>query len=84
MWQLAMKTPADKDWTPIGTFATVTEAARRIVELEGIPTSGLFWNSTSKRTSLAPTRKLSGFFITPASADYTASKHQTRPTELMQ
>jgi hypothetical protein len=37
-----MKTPADKDWTPIGTFATVTEAARRIVELEGIPTSGLF------------------------------------------
>ena len=42
MWQLAMKTPADKDWMPVGTFATVTEAARRIVELEGIPKAGLF------------------------------------------
>ena len=42
MWQLAMKTPADKDWTPVSTFATVTEAARRIVELEGVPTNGLF------------------------------------------
>jgi hypothetical protein len=42
MWQLAMKTPADKDWTPVSTFATVTEAARRIVELQGIPKNGLF------------------------------------------
>jgi hypothetical protein len=42
MWQLAMKTPADKDWMPVGIFGTVTEAARRIVELEGIPKSGLF------------------------------------------
>jgi hypothetical protein len=42
MWQLTMKTPADKDWTPVATFATVTEAARRIVELEGIPKNGLF------------------------------------------
>ena len=36
------ETPADKDdWMPVGTFATVTEAARRIVELEGIPKNGL-------------------------------------------
>jgi hypothetical protein len=42
MWQLAMKTPADKDWMPVATFATVTEAARRIVALEGIPQAGLF------------------------------------------
>ena len=42
MWQLTMKTPADKDWLPVATFATVTEAARRIVELEGMPTNGLF------------------------------------------
>jgi hypothetical protein len=42
MWQLAMKTPADKDWMPAGTFATVTEAARRIVELEGVSQRGLF------------------------------------------
>ena len=27
---------------PVSTFATVTEAARRIVELEGIPNNGLF------------------------------------------
>jgi hypothetical protein len=45
MWQLAMKTPADKDWMPVSTFATVTEAARRIVELEGIPKNGLFFGS---------------------------------------
>ncbi len=36
MWQLTMKTPADKDWMRVSTFATVTEAARRI------PASGLF------------------------------------------
>ena len=42
MWQLTMKTPADKDWIPVGTFATVTEASRRIVKLEGIPKNGLF------------------------------------------
>ena len=42
MWQLAMKTPADKDWMPVATFATVTEAARRIVTLAGIPQAGLF------------------------------------------
>ena len=42
MWQLRMKTPADHDWMPVSTFATVTEAARRIVELEGIPKHGLF------------------------------------------
>jgi hypothetical protein len=35
-------TKHDKDWMPVGTFGTVTEAARRIVELEGIPKSGLF------------------------------------------
>jgi hypothetical protein len=42
MWQLKMKTPADKDWMPVGAFGTVTEAARRIVELEGISKNGLF------------------------------------------
>ena len=42
MWQLAMKTPADTDWMPVGTFGTVTEAARRIVELEGMPKNGVF------------------------------------------
>ena len=40
MWQLAMKTPTDKDWTPVGTFDTVTAAARRIRELEGNPARG--------------------------------------------
>jgi hypothetical protein len=42
MWQLAMKTPADKDWMPVSTFPTVTEAARRIVELDAVPKNGLF------------------------------------------
>jgi hypothetical protein len=42
MWQLTMQTPADKDFMPVGTFATVTEAARRIAELEGTPKNGLF------------------------------------------
>ena len=42
MCQLEMKTPADKDWMPVSTFATVTDAARRIVELEGTPKNGLF------------------------------------------
>jgi hypothetical protein len=42
MWQLTMKTPADQNWTPAATFPTVTEAARCIVHLEGIPKNGLF------------------------------------------
>jgi hypothetical protein len=43
MWQLEMKTKTDKDWVHVGTFATVTEAARRICELDGAPKdSGLF------------------------------------------
>ena len=37
-----MKTPADKDWMPVGTFATVTEAARRIRDLEASDAPGLF------------------------------------------
>jgi hypothetical protein len=42
MWQLRMKAPSDKDWMPVGIFGTVSEAARRIVELEGVPKKGLF------------------------------------------
>ena len=41
MWQLRM-TNAAKEWVDVGTFATVTEAARRIAELEDIPKNGLF------------------------------------------
>jgi hypothetical protein len=41
MWQLRM-TNAAKEWVEIDTFATVTEAARRIVQLEGVPKAGLF------------------------------------------
>ena len=41
MWQLKM-TNAAKEWVDIDTFATVTEAARRIAELEDIPKNGLF------------------------------------------
>jgi hypothetical protein len=37
-----MQTPVDKEFLPVGTFATVTEAARRIAELEGTPKNGLF------------------------------------------
>jgi hypothetical protein len=35
MWQLEMKAKTDKDWVHVGTFSTVTEAARRICELDG-------------------------------------------------
>ena len=41
MWQLRV-TNAEKEWIDVGTFATVTEAARRIAELEDIPKNGLF------------------------------------------
>ena len=41
MWELRM-TNAAKEWEDIGTFATVTEAARRIIQLEGVPKHGLF------------------------------------------
>jgi hypothetical protein len=42
MWQLRMKTKSDKDWVSVGTFGSVTEAAHRIVKLEGIKKKGLF------------------------------------------
>jgi hypothetical protein len=41
MWQLRM-TNATKEWTEVGTFETVTAAARRITELEDNHRAGLF------------------------------------------
>jgi hypothetical protein len=41
MWQLS-KTNAAKEWTNIGTFDSVTAAARRIREIEGYPNTGVF------------------------------------------
>src|SRR4051812_12856047 len=32
----------NEDWVPVGDFATVTEAARCIVDLEALPKNGLF------------------------------------------
>jgi hypothetical protein len=41
MWQLSM-TNAAKEWTTVGSFKTVTAAARRIREIEGYPNAGVF------------------------------------------
>jgi hypothetical protein len=41
MWQLKM-TSATEEWTEVGNFETVTEAARRIREIEGYPNAGIF------------------------------------------
>jgi hypothetical protein len=41
MWQLKM-TNAVREWTDVGSFETMTEAARRIRELEGYPVTGIF------------------------------------------
>jgi len=41
MWQLMM-TNAAREWVPDGNFETVTAAARRIRELEGRATGGIF------------------------------------------
>jgi hypothetical protein len=41
MWQLSM-TNAAKEWTSVGTFDSVTAAARRIRELEGRQSGGIF------------------------------------------
>lgn len=42
MWQLNIKRPADKEWSTVGTFDTVTEAARLIRNLESSSANGLF------------------------------------------
>lgn len=41
MWQLKM-TNAAKEWIEVGTFESVTAAARRIREIEGYPLTGVF------------------------------------------
>ena len=41
MWQLKM-TNAAKEWVEVGTFDTVSAAARRIREIEGRPSGGIF------------------------------------------
>jgi hypothetical protein len=41
MWQLSM-TNAANEWTSIGTFGSVTAAARRIREIEGYSNTGVF------------------------------------------
>jgi hypothetical protein len=40
MWDLRMTTAA-KDWTDVGAFETVAEAAGRFIALEGYPTDGV-------------------------------------------
>jgi hypothetical protein len=42
MWLLAMKDMAAKDWVQLGTFESVTAAARRIREIEGRTSGGIF------------------------------------------
>lgn len=42
MWQLKTADRGEP-WTQLGTFESVTAAARRIVELEGYPVSALFF-----------------------------------------
>lgn len=41
MWQLHM-TNADRQWVMVASFETVTAAARRIREIEGGATGGIF------------------------------------------
>ena len=41
MWQLKM-TNAAREWIEVGTFDTVTAAARRIRDIEGYRTAGVF------------------------------------------
>ena len=41
MWQLKM-TNAAQEWVEVGTFDTVSTAARRIREIEGRPSGGIF------------------------------------------
>jgi hypothetical protein len=42
MWQLHMKAPADQEWVQVASFETVTAAARRIREIEGCASGGIF------------------------------------------
>jgi hypothetical protein len=71
MWQLTMTNTA-KEWIEVGTFETVTVAASRIRELEGYPTTGVFFEAHFD-TVLGTTRKLAVFFITRAAVRSTAS-----------
>ena len=42
MWQLHMMRKPRGKWMLVDTFASVTEAARRIITIEGYPVSGVF------------------------------------------
>lgn len=42
MWQLKMTNSA-REWVEVDRFETVTAAARRIREIEGYPTTGVFF-----------------------------------------
>jgi hypothetical protein len=42
MWQLKTAERGEP-WTHVGTYDTVTAAARRIIELEGYPVSAIFF-----------------------------------------
>jgi hypothetical protein len=43
MWQLSMIKKDARDWAPVGLFATLREAARQIIVIEGSPGKGLFF-----------------------------------------
>lgn len=42
MWRLSMA-ERGKAWTTIGEFETVTAVAQKLIELEGYPVSGVFF-----------------------------------------
>jgi hypothetical protein len=81
MWQLAMKTKADKEWVHVGTFGTVTEAARRICELDGDPKdSGLFLEFQCRYNRTRHRRGSFQGFSSHRQAG--ALRYQARPTQL--
>lgn len=43
MWQLKMA-ERGKEWVTVSSFETLTDAARKIIELEGYPVTGIFFD----------------------------------------
>ena len=43
MWQLSMHTKADDEWSDVGAFENLTAVAKRIIELDGENSNGVFF-----------------------------------------
>ncbi len=75
MWTLHSAS-AGADWTTIGTFDSLKDAARRIIEIEGLPVSGVFFQTHVSSLDGSDDEALSHLEYTGRTAAYVVKRQR--------